>query len=55
MYKGKKYGISKSTFNQGKSFKLFAEELGGSDFISLNYFNPEYALEKLLQLKIPSK
>ncbi|PIB23003.1 peptide methionine sulfoxide reductase [Maribacter sp. 4G9] len=38
MYKGKKYGISKSTFNQGKSFKLFAEELGGSDYISLNYY-----------------
>ena len=34
----KKYGISKQTFNAGKSFKVFAEELGGKDFISLNFY-----------------
>ena len=38
IYQGKKYGISRKTFNHGKSFKLFAEELGGKDFISLNYY-----------------
>ncbi|RRQ48827.1 peptide methionine sulfoxide reductase [Maribacter algicola] len=38
IYKVKKYGITKKTFNHGKSFKLFAEELGGSDFISLNNY-----------------
>ncbi|MDW3647749.1 MAG: peptide methionine sulfoxide reductase [Bacteroidia bacterium] len=37
-YKGKKYGLSKEIFNQGKSFKIFAEELGGNDFISFNYY-----------------
>ncbi len=37
-YNGKKYGISKTTFNNQKSFKIFAEELGGNDFISLNYY-----------------
>lgn len=37
-YNNKKYGITKSTFNQGNSFKLYAKELGGSDFISLNYY-----------------
>lgn len=37
-YNGKKYGITKTTFNHGKSFKLYAEELGGNDFISLNYY-----------------
>lgn len=37
-YKGKKYGLSKEIFNQGKSFKIYAEELGGNDFISLNYY-----------------
>ncbi|MEL6254171.1 MAG: peptide methionine sulfoxide reductase [Bacteroidota bacterium] len=37
-YKGKKYGLSKEIFNQGKSFKIYAEELGGKDFISLNFY-----------------
>ncbi len=37
-YQGRKYGISKTTFNQGKSSKVFAEELGGTDFISLNFY-----------------
>lgn len=37
-YLGNPYGITKTRFNQGKSLKLYAEELGGSDFISLNYY-----------------
>ena len=38
VYKTAKYGISKQTFNEGKSFKVFARELAGKDFISLNYY-----------------
>ena len=38
IYKDKKYGITKSIFNNGKSIKVYAEELGGNDFISLNYY-----------------
>ncbi|MEP3208889.1 MAG: peptide methionine sulfoxide reductase [Maribacter sp.] len=38
IYSDKKYGLSKTIFNNGKSFKIFGEELGGSDFISLNYY-----------------
>lgn len=38
IYQGRKYGITKNTFNNGSSFKVYAEELGGSDFISLNYY-----------------
>lgn len=38
LYQNKKYGISKSTFNNGKSIKLYGEELGGKNFISLNYY-----------------
>ena len=34
----KKYGISKKSFNKGKSYKVYAEELGGNDFISFNYY-----------------
>ena len=37
-YEGEKYGVTKSEFNQGKSYKIYAEELGGTDFISLNYY-----------------
>jgi hypothetical protein len=37
-YKGKKYGLSRQDFNGGKSTKVFAEELGGKDFISFNYY-----------------
>ena len=37
-YMNRKYGLSKQTFNNGKSFKIFAKELGGNDFISLNFY-----------------
>ncbi|MBC8755500.1 peptide methionine sulfoxide reductase [Kordia sp. YSTF-M3] len=37
-YHNKKYGVTKSEFNHGNSYKIFAEELGGNDFISLNYY-----------------
>ena len=37
-YNSKKYGIIKTTFNNGKSIKFYAEELGGNDFVSLNYY-----------------
>ena len=37
-YKGKKYGLSRQDFNGGKSTKVFAEELGGKDFISFNFY-----------------
>lgn len=37
-YNSKKYGITKTTFNNGKSIKFYAEELGGNDFVSLNYY-----------------
>ncbi|BDS06251.1 hypothetical protein NT6N_12910 [Oceaniferula spumae] len=37
-YFGVKYSISKKTYNAGRSYKIYAEELGGNDFISLNYY-----------------
>ena len=37
-FEGRTYGLTKSVFNEGRSFKVYAEELGGSDFISLNYY-----------------
>jgi len=38
MYNNRKYGVTKSEFNQGKSYKVYAKELGGNNFISLNYY-----------------
>lgn len=35
---GKRYRVTKSTFSSGRSQKLEAEELGGSDYISLNLY-----------------
>jgi peptide-methionine (S)-S-oxide reductase len=37
-YENAKYGVTKSVFNHGKSYKVYAEELGGNNFISLNYY-----------------
>ena len=38
IYETQKYGITKSIFNKGKSIKIYAEELGATNFISLNYY-----------------
>jgi hypothetical protein len=38
IYNDKKYGVTRSEFNNGNSFKVYAEELGGNNFISLNYY-----------------
>jgi peptide-methionine (S)-S-oxide reductase len=38
IFDDKKYGITKTVFNNGNSLKIYAEELGGNDFISLNYY-----------------
>ncbi|WP_245962931.1 peptide methionine sulfoxide reductase [Ulvibacter antarcticus] len=37
-YKGEKYGLTRTDFNKGKSMKLYAKALGGTDFISCNYY-----------------
>lgn len=38
IYKDRKYGIIKTIFNDGDSFKIYGEELGGTNIISLNYY-----------------
>ncbi len=37
-YRGVKYGITKRTFSGGRSYKVFAEAMGGKNFISLNLY-----------------
>lgn len=34
----KKYLVTRKDFNGGKSTKVFAQELGGNDFISFNFY-----------------
>ena len=36
---GKRYVATRSLFNDGCSHKLVAEELGGTDYISLNFYH----------------
>lgn len=38
IYKEKRYLLRKETLLEGKLIKAYAEELGGNDFISLNYY-----------------
>jgi len=38
LYKQKKYGLTKTDYNSGKSINVLAEELGGNNFISMNYY-----------------
>lgn len=38
-FQGRLYVFSKSSFAHGKSWKLVAEELGGTDYISLNLYD----------------
>ena len=37
-YRNRRYLFRKSTLLEGKLIKLYAEELGGNDFISGNYY-----------------
>ena len=43
IYNDSSYGITKTVFNNGKSIKLYAEELGGTDFISGNFYKTSEA------------
>ena len=35
-YRERRYAMTRRTFNQGRSLKVFARELGGTDVVSLN-------------------
>lgn len=38
LYNKNKYAVTKQTFNGGKSFKIYAEQLNGNDVISCNFY-----------------
>lgn len=48
-YAGRRYGVTNATHANGNSFKLYAEELGGADRISLNIYRPAHADEPALR------
>ena len=54
VYKGIKYGVSRTDFNGGKSIKIYAEALGGKDVISLNYYITKNG-ERLKPCEIPKE
>ncbi|WP_026753087.1 hypothetical protein [Sediminibacter sp. Hel_I_10] len=37
-FQHKTYGVTRTDFNAGKSIKMYAEELGGTNVISLNIY-----------------
>jgi hypothetical protein len=52
LYQGRKYGVTRTDFNKGNSIKIYAEELGGNDHISLNYYITKKA-ESLMPCEMP--
>ncbi len=53
-YQQKKYGVTRTDFNSGKSTKVYAKELGGNDFISMNYYITSTS-ESLKPCEMPSE
>jgi len=53
-YQNRKYGVTRSESNFGKSMKLYAEELAGNDFISLNLYET-HAGELLKPCEMPEQ
>ncbi len=43
MFRNRRYLIRKETLLGGQLIKLYAEELGGNDFVSLNYYETRSA------------
>lgn len=53
-YKNRTYGLEKSEYNEGRSWKLFARELGGRDFVSANIYRlTERLLVKPCEMPLP--
>ncbi len=53
-FHGKTYLVSKSLHNGGRSIKLFAEEAGGEDFVSLNFYETSRG-ESLKPCEMPAE
>ena len=52
-FRGRRYGVSNTTHAGGRSLKLYAEELGGPDVVSLNLYTPEHGDAALRPCEMP--
>ncbi|HWV01137.1 MAG TPA: hypothetical protein VN109_08225 [Devosia sp.] len=52
-YNGRRYGVSNALHAGGRSMKLYAEELGGPDRISLNIYAPASGEPALRPCEMP--
>jgi hypothetical protein len=39
IFRGRRYGLTRQDFNQGRSLKVYAAEQGGNDVISFNLYH----------------
>ena len=52
-YNSRRYGVTNTVHANGRSMKLYAEELGGADRISLNIYAPPSGEPALRPCEIP--
>ena len=52
-YDGHRYGVTRSVHANGRSMKLWAEQLGGTDRISLNIYAPQSGDPALKPCEMP--
>ena len=52
-YNDRRYGVSNTLHGNGRSMKLYAEELGGPDRISLNIYAPAHGELALKPCEMP--
>ena len=52
-FRGRRYGVSNTSHAGGRSRKLYAEELGGTDFVSLNLYEPGHGDPALRPCEMP--
>ncbi|MEQ1902215.1 MAG: hypothetical protein ABL866_15955 [Devosia sp.] len=52
-YDGRRYGVSRTVHANGRSMKLYAEELGGPGRISLNIYAPPSGEPALRPCEMP--
>ena len=52
-YDGRRYGVTNTAHADGRSLKLYAEELGGPDFVSLNLYLPPEGAPMLRPCEMP--
>lgn len=52
-FKGRRYGVRKQISKDGKRGNLVAKELGGKDYISLNFYRLKSGIAKLKPCEMP--